>query len=129
MDDHELEAYLQSAVALGLMEQAGTGKTARYRCTPIAAAIYERRATPAEVTAHIVATYADRYGVIAEQGWDPYDDAALLREYTARGVSHAAERIAAHRDMRRLYDLAKAGQGGALVDILESYMGRNLPEE
>jgi hypothetical protein len=122
--DDEVQDVLQSAVAFGLMEQIGEGTGAQYRFTPIAAAIFEGRATPTEVAAHVIANYEDRYGVIAEQGWDPYDDAALLREYNRLGVTRAADRIHAHRDHRRLYDLAKAGQGGAILDILKSYVWR-----
>jgi hypothetical protein len=121
----ELETFLQSGLALGLVEEGPpTDGRPTYGVSKLGAEILERRISAAEMAAAIIAIYERLYAVNRELGWEDLDEAALVQRYEALGVSKAAERVRAHHNMRRLYDLAKAGQGGAILGIFESSLRR-----
>jgi hypothetical protein len=121
MNSDELDALLQSGIAFGLMESTHEGGRQLYRISDFGAAIFERRATAQQVAGHVIEHYERMYGPAIEEGWDPHDEAAWARRIAEHGVSQPAARARAHAEMRKLYDLARAGQGGAILDIFNSY--------
>ena len=109
----ELDDTIQSGLAFGFIERAGVRRgEPLYRHTAFAVALFEGRLTPDVAVRHIIEHYEAAYG---PEGHVP-------------AGPRYADRKEAHDSHRALYDLARAGQGGALIDVLTAQANRPIDE-